>query len=399
MRNRPTTPRRPRGVTVAILAALSLIAVGAAVVKAEWSDGTPPGHLASLSGPGTMPGGPSPEALPGHDALRHQDRQARNRRPPVKSAAHRTSTATPASDRTHVSIPLPPGGGSRPCAPSPHICGYPDSTNTGVPAAVALRKVPEQETSGPGWRWDPRGWIVASTRGAVISGISVDGTISVNAPDVTIKDSYINCTGGCDFNVIVRDTSTSAEANANHTVVEDSTITDTSHTSAAGIEAEDVQNTQVLRDNIYGEGAGVLFAGGSGLIEDTYIHDLAVCCGYHNEDFQSTADGSVMLQHNTLFNSAEQTADIRIGQDFGPQANVTVDNNLLAGGGWSIYGGDTGDAQAGPATNIKIINNRLSRLFYPKGGYYGWLIDFTTSPGTGNVVSGNYWDGTRKSTN
>ena len=260
-----------------------------------------------------------------------------------------------------------------------------------------MRKVPQQVKSGPGWYWDPRGWIVADKPGAVIGHISVDATVSVEAPNVTITDSYLTCTGGCEFNVIIRDKTTDGGIDASNAVIEDSTIADTSRTSPVGIEAEVVSNTRVLRDNIWGEGAGVLFAGGGGEIADSYIHDLAVCCGFHNEDFQTTAGGNAVLEHNTLFNQESQTATVMIAQDFGTQTKVTVDGNLMAGGGWSVYGGDTGE-QAGKAaaTYIHITNNRLSSLFYGNCGYYGWLTAFNSPPGAGNVIGGNYWDSTGK---
>ncbi len=41
------------------------------------------------------------------------------------------------------------------CGPSPHRCGYPDATNTGVPKGMALRSVPGQVSSGPGWSRTP----------------------------------------------------------------------------------------------------------------------------------------------------------------------------------------------------------------------------------------------------
>ena len=288
----------------------------------------------------------------------------------------------------------PTGRDKLQCAPDPHMCGYPDSTNTGVPAGTVLRKVPQQITKGYGWYWDPRGWIVADQPGAVIRDISVNATISVNAPNVTIVDSYIDCVSRCYFDVIIRTAATGAEANANNVVIEDSTITDTTRTSEVGISAEGLRNTRVLRDNISGEGAGILFAGGSGLIEDTYIHDLATCCGFHNEDFQTLSGGDVVLEYNTLFNQNDQTSDIQITQDFGRQESVTVNDNLLAGGGYSIYGGDTGEGYTGPATGIRITDNRLSSLFFGNCGYFGWLTDFNRPLGAGKVLSGNYWDAT-----
>jgi hypothetical protein len=319
----------------------------------------------------------------------------RHRRPSPSASPSATRPDQPSSS-SPSSSGAPGNGNATGCAVSPHTCGYPDATNTGVPAGTSLLSVPGQVTSGDGWHWDPRGWLSITKSGAVLSGVSIDATISVEAPNVTIRDSYINCAGGCLYNVIIRNTATGSAADADNTTIEDSTIIDTSNTSPVGVEAEEVSDTHILRDNISGEGSGVLFGGGGGTVEDSYIHDLAQCCGFHNEDFQSTAGGDATISHNTMFNAAGQTATIMITHDFGSQSNVTIDNNLLAGGGYSIYGGDTGENPAAPATGIRITNNRLSDLYYQKCGFYGWLVDFNVPAASGNVVSGNVWDATGK---
>src|SRR5262249_5379141 len=62
------------------------------------------------------------------------------------------------------------------CFSSPHSCGYPDPTNTGVPAGVLLT---------------PSGSVSISTPGAVVSGLEVNGTISINASNVTVENSRV----------------------------------------------------------------------------------------------------------------------------------------------------------------------------------------------------------------
>jgi hypothetical protein len=407
MRRRQTTRHaRRKSKTKTSIAMLLAVGLTGAIAYGGWRVSQPTASVAllesaphslatSLSSSAAHAGFTRGEFGRGRHRHRHHAQPSDSPRPSLSPSL----SPSPSPSTVPAPGPSAPGqSGSQTtgCAGDPHACGYPDSSNTGVPAGVQLQRVPGQITSGPGWHWDPRGWISITKPGTVVSGISVNATVSVEAPDVTIKDSYINCTGGCDFNVIIRTTATGAEANANNTVIEDSTITDTSATSPVGIEAEEVSNTQVLRDNISAEGTGVLFAGGGGVLADSYIHDLAQCCGFHNEDFQSTAGGNATLSHNTLFNAASQTADIIIAQDFGGQSNVTIDNNLLAGGGWSVYGGDTGNNESSPATGIRITNNRLSDMFYKNCGYYGWLAAFNTPAASGNVASGNYWDATGK---
>ena len=72
------------------------------------------------------------------------------------------------------------------CAAAPSSCGYPDATNTGITPGTTLKTVPGQVSSGPGWHFDPRGWVQADGAGAVLSGLSIPYNINVTAPGVTI---------------------------------------------------------------------------------------------------------------------------------------------------------------------------------------------------------------------
>ena len=73
-----------------------------------------------------------------------------------------------------------------------------------------------------------------------------------------------------------------------------------------------------------------------------------------------------------------------------PVANKTVENNFLAGGGYTIYGGD---ALGNPTSNIVIKGNRFGQLYYATSGQYGPGAYFNATA-TGNVWSGNTWDTT-----
>ena len=97
------------------------------------------------------------------------------------------------------------------------------------------------------------------------------------------------------------------------------------------------------------------------------------------------------VNHNTVFNSLGQTDAVSLFEDFGVQANRTITNNLLAGGGYAIYGGQN---NGGPATsNIVITGNRISTLYFKQGGAFGPVANFNSS-GVGNIWQNNIWDGT-----
>ncbi len=135
-----------------------------------------------------------------------------------------------------------------------------------------------------------------------------------------------------------------------------------------------------------------------GIVRDSYIHDF----GFydwgssggpdHLNGVTSNDRGGLTVYHSTIFNSYGQTDAVSMFQDFGRQANDRIDNNLLAGGGYCIYGGD-GDK--GATSNIRITNNRISRKYFPRGGRWGWIAHFTNRR-NGNVLSGNRWDETNQ---
>ena len=56
----------------------------------------------------------------------------------------------------------------------------------------------------------------------------------------------------------------------------------------------------------------------------------------------TTSNGSttpLAIIHNTIFNAHGQTDAISLFEDFGTEANREISDNLVAGGGYTIYGG------------------------------------------------------------
>ena len=68
-----------------------------------------------------------------------------------------------------------------------------------------------------------------------------------------------------------------------------------------------------------------------------------------------------------------------------PIRNVTVKDNLLGGGGYTLY------CNAGPdVPNETVTGNRFARTWYARSGYWG----ATTGCGQADVFTGNVWDDT-----
>jgi hypothetical protein len=290
---------------------------------------------------------------------------------PSVSAVTRTpelsvSTSAVPSQTSASSVP----NGKTNCAAKPSACGYPDETNTGIPGGVALKK---------------SGSVTASRDGQVIDGLDITGEIVVTAPNVVIRNTKVTGgrgAGSSDWVIIIRD-------NADNLTIQDSEVT-----TPAGSEQDNAcvfnisdSAPKLLRVNIHGCSQGV--SSGAGLIEDSYIHDMSQVPGLsHVDSIASNGGGGLTVRHNTIFNQFDQTGSVALFQDFGTQRNNLIESNLIAGGGYSIYGGG---GKFGPTANIKIINNRFSDKYFKQSGYWGPLAWFTASD-PGNEFSKNYWD-------
>ncbi len=273
------------------------------------------------------------------------------------------------------------------CAATPSRCGYPDATNTGVPAGTTLKQVPGQASSGPGWSYNAQyNEVVVTGTGTVLSGLYIPGSLQIAAANVTVKDVQV-VTGGA-FAIDLRHTTGAT--------IENSTISGQNATTG---------RVDSAIDDVYGDSTGMVIKDNNissfrtamqistGLVDANYIHNPGYIAGDHtNGVVTNGGTESLVIEDNTIFNSLGQTDVISLDPATSgvPVANKTIENNFLAGGGYAIYAG----AAAGSTTsNIVITGNRFGQLYYPKSGQFGPVVYFT-STGTGNTWSGNSWDTT-----
>ena len=148
----------------------------------------------------------------------------------------------------------------------------------------------------------------------------------------------------------------------------------------------DATGTQVLDDNIQKAATGVQIF--QGTIQGNYIHNLGLISTDHVNGITTNGDTQPLtIQDNTILNPYEQTDAIGLFQDFGVVANVTINHNYLAGGGYTIYGGE---GSVGAASNIVITNNQFSSQYFKQSGKWGPVTAFNSN-GSGNSWSGNTW--------
>jgi len=268
------------------------------------------------------------------------------------------------------------------CASQPSACGYPDATNTG-PTTTPMRSVPGDITSGPGWTYDPRGWITITGNGTVLEGLRINGiSVEVHASNVTIRNNEFTVTGE-NWGVALRE--------GNNITITHNLMTGAAATGPnRGLVAiKDFGSTGVTVDhnNIARMSTGIQMD--SGTITDNYIHDMGYKDGDHLNGFTSNSGTSrLVLNHNTIFNQYDQTDAISLFQDFGIQANRTITNNLIAGGGYTLY---AGAGSQGTSHDITITGNRFTRTYYPNSGHWGPVTAWDAN-GTNNTWNNNTWD-------
>lgn len=249
---------------------------------------------------------------------------------------------------------------------------FPGAADTGVKRGARLRV--------------QNGTLKVTKPGTVIEGLEIHGDIVVLAPDVTIRDCRV--IGAGDWAILQR-----MEAGSGGLTVEDTEISGggPGRPLEFGI-LNYAGRLTVRRVNVHTMMSAVQTP--QGLIEDSYFHAPKDFPGAH---VTLVASGSgprpgmkLTIRHNTILNPGGQTAAVALYQDFGVNHDVLVQGNLLAGGGYTVYGG-TG--KKGRTHDIRFIGNVFSRRYFGKGGAYGWGVDFDAAA-PGNQWRGNTWQET-----
>lgn len=263
----------------------------------------------------------------------------------------------------HAYAGLSVGAGS---AGSPTVSagGFPDATNTG--------------TSGSLSSWS--GGDTFSTPGQTITGqlIQLPG-IGVTANNVTFNNCKIVYTGTLAADGVA------AFFVANG--VTGTTLTDCEIDGQSNIERaiKGYDEITVTRCRIHHAGNGVEVATQVTVV-DSYLHDIVTTEGttWHADGIQ-TGEGAVsdcLIRHNTILLPGGETGAINIIDNSHTFAysNITVENNLLAGGSYCLY------LDAGTLTNVAATGNHFSTRYFARVGQFGAWYNTTGFTVSGNVI-------------
>lgn len=251
---------------------------------------------------------------------------------------------------------------THPPTAAPVVTPFPGAGNTGIPAGTVLH-----DYTGPR---------EITTPNTVIRGVrfTPGSRITISAPGVVIRESLFQTydTWDLSMNDHVPDASVD---------VYDSEFAGYPGDFVGGEMAVRGEHWRLHRVNIhdYRDGGGI---DGDNLVEDSWVHNFHVSSACeHADGFQSIGDASdIVIRHNTIDMALHECMAglVQLGNENGPNSNVTVEDNWLAGGSFMFYASMAPSDY--PTHDIRFIDNHLSRKYFPDYGGYG-IVNYW-KPGT-----------------
>ena len=257
-----------------------------------------------------------------------------------------TITATDPDDTTEPPIEPPVSSGD-----------WPDSTNTGVRPGSALTVI----SNG----------LTLNAAGTVVQDKDIRGIVRIDANNCKL----INCkiSGAVAYLVKINQSVTG-------TVIENCTIDG----MGTGTGSNGIQGTgTVTKCNIYNiENSFAVDGGGPVLIQDCCIHHLKAAGSPHYDGIQIQFGKNITIKHNVVINDYDQTSAVFIQNLYGNIDNVLVEDNVLVGGGYTVYS-DASKSSTNKITNLRFLNNHMGPGKWGVSAFTG-----NTPTYTGNVNDG-----------
>jgi len=301
-------------------------------------------------------------------------------------AAPRTTPApappTPPGSTATPPAPVAPAQGRVPCdlTPAAEACW---ASHTGVPgwsgAQIVAGRSPLEHVVGD---------VAVTVPGTVIDGKWIDGCISVEANDVTIRNTLVRtqnrCYGGngqaAGSAINIGNAQRSSPGVVSGLLITDSEVDAMDAPfDAGGIGAH---GYTCVRCNVHG-GVKNLWATDGVTIRDSYIHHPSTANGtIHSESINADSGGRVTVDHSFVSSTGTSyvTGAVAFLASWGPGHDLTINESFLEGG----EGADLAIAPVN--TGIRITNNAFSNV----NGYDGTTFVYGFDPSNpGMVWSGN----------
>ncbi|MFI5623837.1 right-handed parallel beta-helix repeat-containing protein [Nocardioides sp. NPDC051685] len=277
------------------------------------------------------------------------------------------------SDQSNRSGDRPSGQEPRegePLSSPPPGAGSPGPRDTGVPPKKKLRV--------------HNGDLVIRTPGEVVDGLEVHGRISVEAPNVTIRNTLVIVPTGSE-------TAGISNNNGNGAGMLVSNVEVMAENAAPGVNGVVGHDFTLESSEIHHVTDQVHITGSNVIVRDNWLHD-----NYHfeNDPYQdggASHDDSIQIIGGSNITIADNrftgayNAGVMITQSIGDVSDVTIRDNLLGGGGCTV---NIAEKSRGPIRGTEIHDNR----FLSDQRVDGCAIIHPSSTKVNH--SGNVWDDT-----
>jgi hypothetical protein len=227
----------------------------------------------------------------------------------------------------------------------------------------------------------------------VIDSKAVNCSLSIQAPNVTIRKSKVN-------GVVVLDVDRPA-SNAWSLTLQDSEVDG----GQVQLSAVGWGNLTVLRSNVHGGQTAVQCEENSVscLVQDSYLHGQYIPPNepWHLGGFLSDGGQRITLRHNFVIcdqpvNSVGEgcTGNINLIPNFAPINGALIEHNLLGaniGSAYCTFGGEKSTSATPNSFNVVYTDNVFQRGSNGKCAAFGPVTDFSVT-NAGNRWTNNRWD-------
>lgn len=240
--------------------------------------------------------------------------------------------------------------------------------------------------------------LVITTDNTVIDGWRITGGVQVRARNVIIRNSWITMKGGGAGGSGVVNVNRGASATIEHNLLDGLNTTHACVWHEGSSMSARWNNCQGVNDGMFSwaTNPGQDGSGDNFTIEGNYMHAFTTdAANGHIDGYQTEGAKHGLLRGNTIDVSQSQDATVAIWNGRKSTDDITVDFNLLAGGGFAVYAEDYSPSESSPSggyslTNVRFTNNRFSNVHFGCVASYGvWFSRGAPSDGwrrTGNVL-------------
>jgi len=253
-------------------------------------------------------------------------------------AQYLTAAASVAQKPTPAPKPTPTP------TPTPALStGTPGASNTGVPSGTSLTV--------------HNGDLKITKAGTVIDGLDIRGVVSIQADNVTIKNSIVRGRDLTGSTPLINNLA----GRANLKIIDTEVFPSKATPEMQGIYG---YNFSLTRVNIHGVVDSVHLTGGNVSIEKSWLHDnlhfendpYQGGTPSHDDSVQIQAGSGIRIDGNNI--SGAFNTGIQITQDRGTVSNVSITNNVADGGGCTVNVAEKGK---GAIQGLSITDNEFGR--------------------------------------